>query len=210
MVPPGTELDRWNGVTFVSLVGFRFLKTKVFGASLPFHRNFDEVNLRFYVCRDREPEVKRGVVFIREIVPRWWIAAVARTFYNERYVALPMNHEIRPDGATLDVRYRWKFNRCWNTLSLRTSSDPAVPESGSQEQFITEHYWGYAAQKDGGCLEYRVQHPQWRVWAATDARFEGSVEELYGKELNAVLQRPPSSAFLAEGSPVSVHRGRRL
>src|SRR4029077_18791713 len=101
-VPAGTELDRWKGKVFASLVGFRFLKTKLLGfLPIPVHSNFEEVNLRFYVRRQAGSEVRRGVVFIRErgvfireLVPRRAISFVARTFYNEDYVALPMAHEI--------------------------------------------------------------------------------------------------------------------
>ncbi|MGA8151535.1 MAG: DUF2071 domain-containing protein [Terriglobales bacterium] len=209
-VPSGTELDSWNGMTFLSLVGFRFLRTKVWGISLPFHRNFEEVNLRFYVRRSEGSSVKRGVVFIREMVPRWLIAAVARTFYNERYVALPMSHNIATDGSGRTVEFSWKFGSSRNRMNVIAQGTPVLPDRGSEEQFITEHYWGYAALRDGGCMEYQVQHPPWKVWAVTDARFEGDMQELYGKELDAVLQGPPASAFLAEGSAVSVHRGRRL
>jgi uncharacterized protein YqjF (DUF2071 family) len=93
-VPRGTELDYWNSKAFVSLVGFRFVNTKVFGVPIPLHSNFTEANLRFYVRRREQGEVRRGVVFIREIVPRPAIALVARTFYNENYVTLPMTHTI--------------------------------------------------------------------------------------------------------------------
>jgi uncharacterized protein YqjF (DUF2071 family) len=75
-VPSGTTLDQWEGKTYVSLVGFRFLKTRVLGLPVPFHTNFDEVNLRFYVRRRIAGDVRRGVVFIREIVPRWAIASL--------------------------------------------------------------------------------------------------------------------------------------
>lgn len=209
LVPAGTELDCWNGKTFVSLVGFCFLNAKVFRIPFPFHRNFDEVNLRFYVRRQHKDGVRRGVVFVREIVPRYAIALVARIFYNERYVALPMRHEI-DSGLEPEAEYRWKLNGDWSKLSVRANRSPALPKSGSHEEFITEHYWGYSAQRDRGCIEYEVRHPQWKVWTATEARFEGDMKELYGRELSTVLSRPPASAFLAEGSAVSVHRGRRL
>jgi uncharacterized protein YqjF (DUF2071 family) len=209
-VPVGTELDSWNGKTFVSLVGFRFLKTRVFGVAFPFHCNFDEVNLRFYVQRRAGAEVRRGVVFVREIVPRRAIATVARAFYGERYLALPMSHRIQANDADVAVEYGWRFSQRWNRIHLTTSGSSAFPADGSAEQFITEHYWGYAAAPDGGCVEYRVRHPQWKVWSAGAASFDGSMEELYGRDLNQVLQRPPESAFLAEGSAVSVHRGTRL
>ncbi len=206
-VPPGTEVDRWNGKAFVSLVGFRFLNTRVFGIRFPFHCNFDEVNLRFYVRRREASEVKRGVVFIREIVPRWAIAAVARAFYNERYLALPMSHRLDSNSGSIAAGYGWKSEAGWNKIQLTARGEPALPENDSQEQFITEHYWGYALRRNDTCIEYRVEHPQWRVWKATDALFEGNAEEIYGKEFAAILRHQPSSAFLAEGSKVSVYRG---
>jgi uncharacterized protein YqjF (DUF2071 family) len=208
----GTELDRWNGRVFVSLVGFRFLKTKLFGfLPIPMRSNFDEVNLRFYVRRLAEGEVRRGVVFIHEVVPSRAIAFVARTFYNENYVALPMAHEIRSVGDNgLRVAYRWRTGQRWNAINLETDGNSELPSEGSVEQFITEHYWGYAAQPDGGCVEYRVTHPSWRVWQVRQSAFEGDGKKFYGKDIAAVLCRKPESAFLAEGSAVTVMRGRRL
>src|SRR5260221_7225992 len=215
-VPSGTELDRWNGKVFASLVGFRFLNTKVFGLSFPFHRNFDEVNLRFYVRRIEGGEIRRRVVFIKEIVPRWAIAAMARTLYNERYVSLPMRHRIEAraeSGFSIEYEWReyaWRFQAGWNRISLTTDGNPALPTEGSEEQFITEHYWGYAAQPKGGSMEYRVAHPSWRVWNGRDAKLEGDLTKFYGRDHGAALRSLPTSAFLAEGSEVAVHRGRRL
>jgi uncharacterized protein len=210
-VPRGTELDGWNGRMFVSLVGFRFLKTRVLGFRIPFHSNFDEVNLRFYVRRREGQEVRRGVVFIREIVPRRAIALVARAVYNENYVALPMTHEIDVDRRNAPaVSYRWRTSRGWSKMTLDAQGNPQPLNAGSEQEFITEHNWGYAAQRDGGTVEYRVKHPSWRVRTAHRAEFAGEVEELYGGELAAVLRGAPASAFLAEGSPVAVMRGRRL
>jgi uncharacterized protein len=210
-VPAGTELDRWNGKSFLSLVGFRFLHTKVLGIPFPFHRNFEEVNLRFYVCRQERSETKRGVVFIREIVPRWAISTIARTFYNEDYIELPMSHEINANNdGVLEVDYSWQSGTIRNRIALTVRGEPALPKLGSQEQFITEHYWGYTAQKDGGCSEYQVTHPAWKVCRGEKIVVEGNTENLYGGNLAAVLKDPPSSAFLADGSSVTVSRGKKL
>ena len=81
-VPCGTEIDTWNGKTLMSVVGFLFKDTRVSGIRIPFHVNFEEVNLRFYVRRRRRDELRRGVVFIKEIVPKTAIALVARVAYN--------------------------------------------------------------------------------------------------------------------------------
>jgi len=148
-VPWGTTLDSWNGETLVSVVGFRFLRTRLLGAPLPMHRDFDEVNLRFYVRAISNGETRRGVVFIREIVPRRAIALVARLAYNEPYIALPMRSVTPPprsfplvDREPGPVEYAWRHGRRWNRLALETTGTPTIPEPGSQEDFITEHYWG--------------------------------------------------------------------
>jgi uncharacterized protein YqjF (DUF2071 family) len=209
-VPAGTELDRWDGKVFVSLVGFRFLDTKVCGIPIPFHRNFDEINLRFYVRRAVGDEIRRGVVFIKEIVPRWAIAAVARRVYNERYVALPMKHQVKQDESAMFAEYAWRSGPDWSRINIRADGSPELPAEGSPEQFITEHFWGYSVQTGGTTVEYQVAHPRWRVWSGRDATFEGDVAELYGRELAAIVTGLPSSAFLAEGSEVTVFRGQKI
>jgi uncharacterized protein len=209
LVPAGTKLDSWEGQTLVSLVGFLFSDTRLLGVPVPFHRTFEEVNLRFYVRRS-DPEPRRAVVFIRELVPRWAIAAVARGVYNEPYLALPMRHRwsLTSDGG--EVCYGWTHRGADFELGARVRG-PAMPLSpGSEAEFITEHYWGYTRQPDGGTLEYHVEHPPWHVWRATDGWFRGSAAALYGRDFGAVLSRTPRSAFIAVGSPVAVHHGRRL
>jgi len=46
-LPYKTELDLWNGKCYISLVGFRFVNTKLKGFGIPFHKHFEEVNLKF-------------------------------------------------------------------------------------------------------------------------------------------------------------------
>ncbi len=205
-VPAGTELDTWQGRTFVSVVGFRFLETCVLGVPIPFHRDFDEVNLRFYVHREHERDVRRGVVFIKEVVPRAAIAWVARNVYNENYVALPMRHQI----SLPDVAYEWRHAETWSRLAVTCSGESFLPDDHSEETFITEHYWGYARQQDGTTLEYRVEHPRWNVWRSSASSLDGDVDELYGSELGGFLEGKPSSAFVADGSAVVVRKGVRI
>jgi uncharacterized protein YqjF (DUF2071 family) len=210
-VPRGTELDSFEGKTFVSLVGFRFLNTKLFGIlPIPFHTDFDEVNLRFYVRRHEGGTAKRGVVFIREIVPRRAIALVARLAYRENYVALPMKHKVATNNATVSADYQWKLNGQWCRLHAQAAQPSIQLAEGSLEQFITEHYWGYAAQPGGGCKEYQVVHVPWRVWRTKDAGVDGDCEALYGAEFSRILNRQPHSAFIADGSPVRVLIGTHI
>lgn len=207
-VPRGTELDSWNGVTFASVVGFMFLRTKLLGVPIPFHRDFEEVNLRFYVRRTVGAEVRRGVVFIKELVPRQAIATLARIAYNEPYSALPMRHEV-VDGATPRAEYSWRFGNRWQACSAAAVGEPSFPAPGSLEEFITEHYWGYTQQRDGSTVEYRVEHPQWRVWQASSARLDADVAALYGADVAEALGGLRTS-FIADGSPVTVFRPVRV
>jgi uncharacterized protein YqjF (DUF2071 family) len=211
LVPDGTELDAFHGTTFVSLVGFRFLRTRLLGIPVPFHRNFEEVNLRFYVRRNVGGEWRRGVVFVKEIVPKWALAAVARWVYNENYVACPMDSHVQlPDparGISGVVEYRWGKYPARNVIRAEFTGSPSYPAPASQEEFITQHYWGYVVQRRGTVLEYGVQHPQWRVGRALTARLECDVESCYGRRFCHTLGREPASAFVAEGSSVAVFRG---
>ena len=170
-VPIGTELDVWEGKTFVSIVGFLFQETRIFGIPIPFHRNFEEVNLRFYVRRKAEDGWRRGVVFVKEIVPRTAIALVARALYHEPYIALPMEHRIEEaTGQLKSVEYAWRIDGQRNSLQLspRGKAHPLV--EGSEAEFITEHYWGYNRQRDGSTLEYRVEHPRWKIYEVAEAK----------------------------------------
>jgi uncharacterized protein YqjF (DUF2071 family) len=210
-IPAGTTLDSFQGRTYVSLVGFRFCHTRLLGfLPVPFHANFDEVNLRFYVRRKEGGEDRRGVVFIAEIVPRRAIATTARLIYGENYRYCPMRHRIETEGSSRKAEYQWQIGEQWCRLSAQTVGLPTYPQEGSLEQFITEHYWGYSAQPARGSLEYHVSHVPWQVWAASEAGFEGEASTLYGNELSTVLQRRPDCAFVADGSPVIVFNGKTI
>jgi uncharacterized protein YqjF (DUF2071 family) len=204
-VPRGVELDLWCGEAVMSMVGFLFRDCRVFGLAWPGMRNFEEVNLRFYVRRRVGDEVRRGVVFVQEIVPSRIVALGARVFYNERYVAMPMRHRVDAGRCAFQWRHRGK----WETLAATMRGDAAEITPGSEEEFIFEHYWGYARRRDGGTTEYEVEHPRWKVWPVEAATLECAAAELYGPGFAEALGGPPRSAFVAEGSAVRVRCGVR-
>ena len=206
LVPAGTELDLLDGRCYASVVGFMFLRTRVLGVPIPFHRDFEEVNLRFYVRRRGPEGWRRGVVFIREMVPRWAIAAVARVLYGENYVALPMRHVIAEER----VEYGWRSSGEWACLRGQPTGPLRELEPGSEAEFIAEHYWGYARTRSGGTVEYRVEHPRWLVRDAVDPQLNADVAALYGQAFAEPLGRTPRSAFIAEGSPIVVRHGERV
>jgi uncharacterized protein YqjF (DUF2071 family) len=211
-VPAGTELDDWNGKLYASVVGFLFQNTRVLGIAAPFHGDFEEVNLRFYVRRKVESGFRRGVVFIKELVPRRIVAFIARRVYHENYVAVPMAHEIglASDESPAEVVYSWIHSGTKGRMRLAAGRGLRPLAPGSVEEFLAEHYFGYVRQPDGATLEYAVEHPPWHVWPAEEASLEADVRPLYGESFARSLGRPPDVAFLAAGSAIRVRRGTRI
>jgi uncharacterized protein YqjF (DUF2071 family) len=212
LVPAGTQLDLWHGRALVSVVGFRFLATRVLGAAIPRHRDFDEVNLRFYVRREVDGHVRRGVVFVRELVARAAVAMIARLAYNEPYRVVPMRSVTPTPGVEAPGRlvYEWRTAGRWRQVAATAVGAPAVPADDSEAAFVTQHHWGYTRQRGGGTIEYEVAHPPWRVWAASGPTLAADVAALYGAAFVPALSRAPASAFVAEGSSVVVSAPRRL
>jgi len=210
-VPKGTELDLWDGAAYVSVVGFHFRDTRLFGVPIPFHRTFEEVNLRFYVRRVVDGIVRRGVTFLRELVPRPAIAVVAQLTYNEPYRALPMRHriDVNPDGTPVVVEYEWNAGSAWSRIRVEPTGAPMPLSPGSEEEFITQHFWGYTRQRDGSTVEYEVRHAPWRVWHLD----RGDLDDdsiVFDAPFAGALRRPPHSAFLADGSAVKLYMPTRL
>lgn len=210
-VPYGTELDTWQGRHYISLVGFMFLDTRLKGIPIPFHRNFEEINLRFYVRR-HDPELgwKRGTVFIKEIVPRAAITLVANTFYGEHYVTLPTRHQWDDSPEQLRVAYEWKFGGRWQRLAVEASPRAEMPAPDSEATFITEHYWGYVQRGPERTTTYQVEHPPWNIHEVSNFEVDCDGAKLYGAALGEALNTSPKSVFMAEGSPVLVRQGSAL
>lgn len=210
-VPPNTELDFWDDQCYVSLVGFMFLETRLKGIKVPFHVNFEEVNLRFYVKYAENNEWKRGVVFIREIVPKPALALVANTLYGENYVTRRMNHEWSEESDYLSVTYRWREAGKHQIFRVKADKTPVEIAEGSKEEFITEHYWGYTTRSDGKRTdEYGVEHPRWQVYPVKEAQVRVDFGKVYGETFSMLNAVKPASVMLAEGSETLVREGTRI
>ncbi|AFD05699.1 YqjF family protein [Solitalea canadensis] len=203
-LPYKTELDCFNNQCYLSLVGFRFLNTKLKGVKIPFHSNFEEVNLRFYVRFKSNNEWKRGVVFIKEIVPKPALAFVANTLYKENYDTMPMKHEWKTTENSLFVSYQWNWNDKWNQLSVSAANKPMPILQGSEAEFITEHYWGYTKLNDKKTSEYEVEHPRWKTYLINSYEIDVDFASIYDERFSFLNKATPTSVFLAEGSIINV------
>ena len=209
-LPCSTELDTFKGDHYVSLVGFLFENVKVKGIAFPFHTNFEEVNLRFYVRYKESNNWKRGVVFMKEIVPRRMISFIANVMYSENYATHAMNHIYSETPDELIVNYKWKVGKEWNHLNCVAERIPKPIMTGSAEEFITEHYWGYTFISQTCTGTYQVVHPKWRVHAVKTYDIRCSIKQLYGEPFLEALSRQPRSVFLSEGSRVEVMKGSKI
>lgn len=205
-VPTGTLLDLNEGKCFVSLVGFMFVDTRVLGLPIPFHINFEEVNLRFYIKREVDGELRRAVCFVKEIVPRFAISTVARVVYGEPYECWHMSHS-RTENT---VAYNWSKNDIDNRISIEIDKSVGVPAVGSHGEFIIEHYWGYTKRDGHRVDEYKVEHPKWELFSVKNALIDVDFAKTYGNEFGFLSGAVPYSVLLAKGSEVAVFKGKSI
>lgn len=209
-VPPKTELDLWQGNCYVSLVGFMFMNTRLLGIPIPFHRNFEEVNLRFYVRYNDQGKWKRGVVFIKEIVPKPALTFVANTIYKEHYQTLKMSHLWEENQESRVVQYNWTIEGKEQVFRVDASANSVEIDSGSEEEFITEHYWGYTSAGKDSSFEYEVTHPKWPCYPVKDYQIQVDFNLVYGEDFAMLNDAIPTSVLLAEGSEITVENKRRI
>lgn len=210
-LPAFTEPDIWNNTSYVSLVGFRFLNIRLKGQRIPWHENFTEINLRFYV-RYQDPETgwKRGVVFISEIVPLPAVAWVANTIYNERYEVRPMRHVWQETKEQFQTEYSWRNKGRLHSFGVQSDAVPVALKAGSEAEFITEHFWGYARRSTKKTVEYQVEHPRWDVYPIRAWHAEVDFGSVYGPAFAGLSKAEPVSVFLAEGSDIVIRERRIL
>jgi uncharacterized protein YqjF (DUF2071 family) len=205
-LPRATELDTFNDKTLVSVVGFMFNDTKVFGLHWPFHTSFEEVNLRFYVKHFDGVSWRRGVVFLSEIVPRPIIAAMANLLYREHYTARPMMHAMSVKNDEIILTYKWKHRKKWNSIDVTAEASLSDINSGSEEEFIFEHYWGYNKYNEQITIEYGVEHTMWQVHKVKEWKLDCDITSVYGDAFAPYLLGEPDSVLLAKGSEVLIRR----
>lgn len=203
-LPHGVEIDLYNNKTYVSLVGFMFKRTSLFKIPIPLLGTFEEINLRFYVKRVEGDNVKRGVVFINETVPFKLVAWLANKLYKEHYIAIPTKNSIIHTDEFKNIKYEWKINKQWNHLFVKATKEAGQMLSGSVEEFIFEHYYGYTRVNNHQSQEYQVNHPRWQVNKVIDYSIQCDFESMYGKDFSFLNDRVPESVIIAEGSAVTV------
>ena len=204
-VPEKTELDFYKGKTYISLIGLMFLNTRIRGFSVPYHVNFEEINLRFYVKHNDRGIWKRGTVFIKEIVSKPVISFVANSLFKEKYSTMKMKHFHVEKTDVIETCYQWKYKDKWNKITAECHKKSSPMRIDSEEEFIAEHYWGYTKFNDERTYEYEVEHPRWEIFHVSDYNIDCDFKEIYGDEFSFLNYTKPSSVFMAKGSEVRIY-----
>jgi len=203
-LPKGVELDYYDGKTYVSLVGFLFKESSIFNIPIPFMGTFEEINLRFYVVRKVGAELRRGVVFINETVPSKIVAWTANKLYKEHYIAIPTKYHWDLAKPNKEISYQWKVQSKWNSIKVIASKEKQKMKTGSFEEFIFEHYFGYTRVNAEKSVEYKINHPSWEINTIYDSHIDCDFVSCYGPAFKMLNTAKPQSVMLAEGSTISV------
>jgi uncharacterized protein YqjF (DUF2071 family) len=202
-LPKGLGLDTIEGKAFVSLVAFRFHNIRLKGIKIPFHHSFPEINLRYYVYNK---DGRRGVVFIKEFVPQYFVAAVARSVYNEPYETIPMSSETHWSEDTISTQHT--FGPGYR-LELKAENKPVTPSNNSAEHFFKEHQFGFGKDKNGNTLMYEVEHPVWEIFPVKKYDLKLDFGKAFGKKWELLNNTAPYNVLFAKGSEIIV-RGKVL
>ena len=203
-LPKGVELDFYNNKTYVSLVGFMFKNTRLFGLPIPFFGSFEEINLRFYVKKIENRKIKKGVVFINETVPFKIVALLANKLYKEHYISIPTKNSI-DITENKDIKFEWKINDRWNSLAVKSDTNKYKIEQGTIEEFIFERYFGFTKLSASSTQEYKIHHPKWMTHKILNSQIDCDFRSMYGDAFSMLNNQTPDSILLAEGSQVSVN-----
>lgn len=199
-LPAGCEVDLENNRCFASLVLFQFKDCKVKGISWPGYRNFSEINLRLYVTFKDNDEIKRGVIFVKEFVPKKLIAFIAQKLYKEPYFYSQIDYSSKADEKQRQLSYSWQEAQ----VSISSADNWQDLKQGSHEEFILEHYWGYSKHSPQKTNEYEVIHPAWQFSPIEIHKSELDFAKLYGQDWGFLNQQKPYSSFIAKGSEIAV------
>ena len=205
-IPAGTELELFNNKCFVSLVAFRYDDTKLLRFKVPFHTQFEEINLRFYVRRKLPNRQWRSeVAFTKLFFPKPALSAVANSIYKENYETRRMRHTWKEDEKFLYTSYGLNKSH-WHQFSIISEKDPIPIEFNSPAYFFSKHYWGTSQIDSKASTEYMIEHPEWFTYETVKADINFDFGLLFGDDFESLTNSKPDSVQMFDGSDVTIYR----
>lgn len=210
ILPVGLDPDLLHGKAYASLVAFDFESIRVGGIPWPGYTQFPELNLRVYVrCSEAG---RRGVFFIRELIPGKIPTAIARVAYNEPYSACPLtrSHQALVNGAQVQ-RTDWIWKGAPNYLEVEVGPETMMPATDEDANWFKEQEWGFGHSRLGELLRYHVTHPRWMVRKVHRCDYEVDWLGLYGPIWARQLEgAEPDSLMHCIGSEIAVYPPRSI
>lgn len=199
-IPPGVELDRWNGKAHVSLVALEMRDVRVHRCRIPGFAAHPQVNFRIYARRG----AAAAVVFVRELVPSRVIAAVGRWWYGEPFRTARIDARVDDRRDGLHVEYQFGPTAPRYRIAVAGAREAAVPPATSFEHHLKERTLGCGRDRLGRLRTFRVAHRRWAVHPVSAVEYDLDFATLYGKEWEPLNGSTPVSVIFAAGSDVAV------
>ncbi len=198
-VPPGTEIDLYQGKALITVLSFQYCNTYVRGYGFFGHGPCDEVDLQFYVRRKVQKDWRRGVCFIRKLVDASLFSYLRYRQYDKNVSCVEVRSQLdqndqrrKSQHKRMHQRKKISFN-----MTVHEEKKELLPE-GSVEAFMTGRYWVYSALKNGRTAEYQMERTDWRYWLVDKVLLKFDAERFYGSVLGQVLKGRWHSAFLVD------------
>lgn len=204
LVPPGLEIDTFDGAAWVGVVPFTLWGVRpAFVPALPLVSRSHELNVRTYVHREGVP----GVWFLSLDASNPLAVVGARIGFHLPYFLARQRLEL--PGETVRFRSRRAHPGAPPaTFEADWAPGEALPEArpGSLDFFLVERYCLYA-EHGGRLLRTRVHHRPWPLRQARLTHYASTMLAAHG------LPEPTDAPLvhaLAAPLPVEVWRPRRV
>ena len=158
-LPPGLEVDAFDGFAWVGLVAFQMERIRPpRGPAVPYLGTFPETNVRTYV---KGRDARSGVWFDSLDINRLLPVAVARRAYGLPYMWSKMRIVTDPRVVTYETERRWPGpRRATSTLVIRRGEPLAPSQVDPLTQFLTAR-WGLYTQLGSRLAYAPVEHEPW-------------------------------------------------
>ncbi len=172
LLPPGLELDTFDGAAWVGLTPFLLSGLRPPGfPAFPWISRFPEMNVRTYV---RGPDGERGIWFFTLEADRLAAVLAARLCYGLPYRWAQMS--LRHTAGKVEYRSRRHFGSGQADIAIEIGSPKPANE---QERFLTARFRLYTSF--GSRLAFaEVDHAPWPLHSATVLRLDQNVIENSG------------------------------
>ena len=143
-----------------------------------------------------------------ELVPKLFVARLARKAYGEPYEKRKVRMEKRVRHSEPEAAYEWEVGVRTFRVSVRAEAQAHPVPEGSLEEFVLNRGRGYNAFRGG--TTYEVFHEPWTMRAPLRYAVDCATGSPFGAAFGPVFQGECASVVFSDGSAVRVGYPRRI